>query len=195
VETYGTQRGWVRGNSHIDLVSPRTRTLKGTLLARSPGTGKPGEADVVFLPSVSDSLEFSGRRSSVRGKFVLTSPPERSCRPDEDFVANATSQTLAKIRTARAADSAAWKERIAHTGYTTGPSTGSLGKRLEDAGAAGIIIANWQGGWGVEQVLFTENRRAPALVLSCEDYSLLFRLAEHNQHPVVRVNADAREAG
>src|SRR3954465_5802497 len=37
-EQYGTWRGWRRGYSHIDLVSPRTRSLEGTMLAWSPGT-------------------------------------------------------------------------------------------------------------------------------------------------------------
>ncbi|MCC7132946.1 MAG: peptidase M28, partial [Gemmatimonadales bacterium] len=32
-ETYGTWRGWRRGTSHIDLVSPRVRSLEGTMLA------------------------------------------------------------------------------------------------------------------------------------------------------------------
>jgi hypothetical protein len=37
-EQVGTWRGWRRGHSHIDLVSPRVRTLEGTMLAWSPGT-------------------------------------------------------------------------------------------------------------------------------------------------------------
>src|SRR5579862_5478365 len=38
-ERYGTWRGWTRGPSHIDLVSPRVRTLEATMLGDSPGTG------------------------------------------------------------------------------------------------------------------------------------------------------------
>jgi len=38
-EQVGTWRGWRRGYSHIDLVYPRTRSLEGTMLAYSPGTG------------------------------------------------------------------------------------------------------------------------------------------------------------
>src|SRR5215213_7578261 len=37
-EQYGTWRGWRRGTSHIDLVSPRVRSLEGTMLAWRPGT-------------------------------------------------------------------------------------------------------------------------------------------------------------
>ena len=32
-EQYGTWRGWERGPSHIDLVSPRVRTLQGQMWA------------------------------------------------------------------------------------------------------------------------------------------------------------------
>ena len=49
-EQYGTWRGWERGTSHIDLVSPRVRSLEGMAAAWSPahrrarrgGRGDPG---------------------------------------------------------------------------------------------------------------------------------------------------------
>ena len=41
-EQYGTWRGWERGHSHIDLVSPRRRTLQGQMVGYSPGTGGQG---------------------------------------------------------------------------------------------------------------------------------------------------------
>ena len=37
-EQYGTWRGWERGISHIDLVSPRVRSLEGMAAAWSPAT-------------------------------------------------------------------------------------------------------------------------------------------------------------
>ena len=39
-EKWGEWRGWERGISHIDMVSPRVKTLEGTQLAWSPGMGK-----------------------------------------------------------------------------------------------------------------------------------------------------------
>jgi carboxypeptidase Q len=194
-ETYGTQRAWSRISTHMDLVTPRARTLDATLLARSPGTRGATQGDVVLLPSVADSFAFAQWLPTARGKFVLVSPAERSCRPSEEFAANGTPQTVAAMRRARASDSASWNARVAKTGYSTGLATGSLGRRLEDAGVAGVLTTNWPDGWGVKQVLFTENTRAPALVLGCEDYGLLYRLAGHNQHPSIRLDAEARDAG
>ena len=52
-EQYGTWRGWRRGVSHIDLVTPRVRSLEGMMLAWSPGTkGRPVTAPVITLPQV-----------------------------------------------------------------------------------------------------------------------------------------------
>ena len=38
-EQYGKWKGWRRGTTHVDLMTPRVRTLEGTLLAWSAGTG------------------------------------------------------------------------------------------------------------------------------------------------------------
>src|SRR5262245_26724071 len=38
-EEYGKWRGWRRGTTHVDLMTPRVRSLEGTLLAWSAGTG------------------------------------------------------------------------------------------------------------------------------------------------------------
>src|SRR6185503_17045007 len=51
------------------------------------------------------------------------------------------------------------------------------------------------GGWGVIEVFETYNTRAPAVTLTCEDYGLLFRLAEHGQTPKVRLDLDATLLG
>src|SRR5262245_54821013 len=32
IERYGTWRGWRRGTSHIDMMTPRVRTLEGTMV-------------------------------------------------------------------------------------------------------------------------------------------------------------------
>src|SRR5688500_254874 len=42
-EQYGTWRGWRRGYTHVDLLSPRVRTLEAMMLAWSPGTTAPVE--------------------------------------------------------------------------------------------------------------------------------------------------------
>ena len=80
-ERYGTWRSWRRGPTHIDLVEPRVRTLEGTMLAWSPGTRGPVTGAVVALPE----SDFAGWLRTIRGKYVLLSPPQPTCRPDESW--------------------------------------------------------------------------------------------------------------
>ncbi len=51
------------------------------------------------------------------------------------------------------------------------------------------------GGWGVIEVFETYNKIAPAVTLTCEDYGLVYRLAENNQKPMVRLDVDASLLG
>src|SRR5215211_3849094 len=58
-EQWGEWRGWERGVTHIDLISPRVRSLEGMMLAWSPGTqGKTVTAETILLPDVADSIAF-----------------------------------------------------------------------------------------------------------------------------------------
>ncbi len=51
------------------------------------------------------------------------------------------------------------------------------------------------GGWGVIEVFETYNKTAPAVTLTCEDYGLVYRLAENKQKPMVRLDLDAQLLG
>ena len=84
-EQYGTWRGWERGISHIDLVSPRVRSLEGMAAAWSPATDGPVEAGVVILTDAGSPEGFESWLAEVRGKFVLISRPETSCRPQDNL--------------------------------------------------------------------------------------------------------------
>jgi carboxypeptidase Q len=196
-EQYGTWKGWQRGISHIDLIAPRVRTLEGMMLAWSPGTGgKDVTAAAVVLPEVSDSNAFVRWLPEVKGKFVLISMLQPTCRPDADWEQFATTASFDKLKDERNKAQVAWNRRVANTGYTVGLGTGTLGRRLEQAGAAGVIASRWSNGWGVQKVfgsLYQE--RAPAIDLSCEDYGLVYRLAEHGQAPMLRVKSEAQFTG
>jgi carboxypeptidase Q len=51
------------------------------------------------------------------------------------------------------------------------------------------------GGWGVARIFETYNTIAPAIQLSCEDYGLVFRLAENKQKPMLRLDLTAQLLG
>ncbi|HEX7049598.1 MAG TPA: M20/M25/M40 family metallo-hydrolase [Longimicrobiales bacterium] len=190
-EQYGTWRGWRRGVTHIDLLEPRVRTLEGTMLAWSPGTDGEVEGPVVALPDVHSAAEFEAWLPQVEGKFVLVSFAQPTCRPDDNWEEWATPESLERMRTARETAEDAWEARVDATGL----NSRELAHRLEQAGALGILTSRWSRGWGVNKVFSAATEEVPTLDLSCEDYGLLFRLAENGQGPVLRVEADAEFLG
>ena len=267
-EQYGTWRGWRRGVSHIDLVSPRVRSLEGMMLAWSPGTkGRPVTAPVIVLPKFQDSTEFVKWLPKAKGKIVMLSPAWPTCRPSEDWMRWSTPASMAHMDTLVAQMQQDWAvmtgpdgrpdstKMYRGTGYTLALGTGTLGMRLEKAGVAGMITSRTKlggfanpfapangrggfggrggrggrggppggasargggpaaslaqangrggfggdgrgtGGWGTIEVFETYNTIAPAVTLTCEDYGLLYRLAENNQKPMVRLDLDAQLLG
>lgn len=258
-EQYGTWRGWRRGVSHIDLIQPRARSLEGTMLAWSPGTGgRPVTAEAIVLPQFADSTEFVGWLPQARGKIVLLSPAYPTCRPSEDWNRWGTPESIARMDTAIALMNRDWAtsqdgaKRYRGTGYSLSLGTGTLGNRLEQAGVAGMISSRTKltgfsnpfpaaagggrggrgggrggaapgagtmrgggpggapaaggrggfgggpggsGGWGVIEIFETYNTIAPAVTLTCEDYGLVYRLADNKQKPMVRLDLDAQLLG
>lgn len=196
-EQYGTWMQWRRGRTHIDLVEPRVRTLEGMTLAWSPGTG--GETvrgELVVLPEVSTAAEFDAWLPTVRGKFVATSFPQPTCRPDADWEQWATEASMERMLTERRAASQAWARRLSGIAGVGGRAAeGRIAKRLEEAGAVGVVTSTWSGGWGVRRVFNAATEQAPTVDLGCEDYGLVARLALHGQHPVLEVMSDAELLG
>ncbi len=195
-EQYGKWKGWRRGTTHVDLMTPRVRTLEGTLLAWSAGTGgKDVTGTTVILPEVRDSAALVAWLPQAKGKFVLVSMAQPTCRPDDNWRQFGDSASFARMRAARDSATRAWTARIAATGYGVGLGTGTLGKRLQDAGVAGVIASRWSNGWGVNKVFDSRTDKVPSVDLSCEDYGLVYRLTENNQGPTLRVRADAEFLG
>ncbi|HYD54263.1 MAG TPA: hypothetical protein VEA99_16630, partial [Gemmatimonadaceae bacterium] len=196
-ERYGTWRSWRRGVTHIDLLQPRVRTLEGTMLAWSPGTRGPVSGPAIVLPDLADEAAFTAWLPQVRGKYVLVSMAQPTCRPDDDWRQWADSASFARMRNERADATRRWTQRVRRTA-SPGDSANAarlLPGKLERAGALGIVTNLWSQGWGVDKIFNARTERAPVLDLSCEDYGLVFRLAERNQGPVLRVNAEAQSLG
>jgi len=228
-EQYGTWRGWRRGTSHIDLVTPRVRSLEGTMVGYSPGTGgKDVTAPVVILPRFRDSTEFVQWLPQAKGKLVMVSAAYPTCRPPEDWTQNATPASALRMDSLMVATQSEWAAQrggggVRGTGYSLALGGGTLGMRLEKAGAAGVITSrpklsfripaadgagrggrgggfgggapNGTGGWGTMEIFETYNTSAPTIALSCEDYGLVFRLAENHQNPQLKLNLDAQLLG
>jgi carboxypeptidase Q len=199
-EQYGTWRDWTRGPSEIQLIAPRRRTLEAIELPWSPSTPPGGaDGDVVMLPPVSevaDSASFARWLVTAKGKFVMLSEPQPSCRPDTNWAQWASPRSAAAARAARDSVTADWEKRI---GVALGNGSGpTLAPRFVAAGAIGFLTNMWSEGWGVDKIMsggpVGATTTVPIFDVSCEDYSLLARLASHGQHPRVHALAEGHLA-
>src|SRR5690606_18770719 len=191
-EQWGEWKGWERGITHIDMISPRIQTLEGTQLAWSPSTGKkPIVADCVILPEVKDSLDFQRWLPSVKGKFVLVAMKQPTGRPDYNWQEFATPESFEKMKKEREAATKAWNDNIKRTGY----SSRTISEALEKAGAAGIIDNYWSRGFGVSKIFGARTKKIPTVDIALEDYTMLYRMIEHGHAPKLRIRAESKDLG
>jgi hypothetical protein len=192
-EKYGTWRGWERGITHIDMVSPRVQSLDGTQLAWNPGTSSKGiTAEAVVLPKNIESADaFKKWLPTVKGKFVLISMNQPTGRPDYNWEEFATETSFTKMKDDRQAQTEEWRANIKRAGHTSR----SLIPAIEEAGAAGIITCNWSRGFGVNKIFSARTKKIPAVDMELEDYTMLYRMAEYGNKPVVKIVAESKELG
>lgn len=190
-EEYGTWRGWRQGPVHVDLVAPRAQTLESELLAYSPGSDGPVEGEVVAPPRDLTAETAPQWLETIAGKFVMTTPPEPMCRAPQELEQYARAATVERVDSLRQA----WQADMSGRMRAVARGWRDRERTLEDAGAAGILTSRWSGGWGVNKIFDAGTRQVPAIDLSCEDYGMLFRMAEAGQNPRIRVEADAQDLG
>jgi carboxypeptidase Q len=192
MDSVGTWRGWDQGFTHVDLLEPRRRTLEAIPMAYSPGTDGIVEGRVVAIPDGLTEADVESWLAGLEGAFVLAMPPEPTCRARQELEANAREETVAKIDSLRQAERAAWGDRLESLGSRSPWTTMA---RVAEAGAAGIVMGWWSGGWGVNKIFEAPTREVPSFSLSCEDYGLLYRLAEEGSAPRIRVEMTAELTG
>ncbi|MDQ0638515.1 carboxypeptidase Q [Pedobacter sp. W3I1] len=191
-EKWGEWAGWERGITHIDLISPRVRTLEGTQLAWSPSTnGKSINAEAIILPAITDSVSFQKWLPNVKGKIVLISMNQLSGRPEKNWEEFATKDLFEKFKKEKAEAAKAWVTSIAKTGLTAK----TLPVAIENAGAVAVVINNWSQGFGVDKIFGANTTKVPTLDLSVEDYGLVYRLALNGDKPKLRIEAESKKLG
>ncbi|RZK49800.1 MAG: M20/M25/M40 family metallo-hydrolase [Pedobacter sp.] len=191
-EKWGEWRGWERGVTHIDLISPRVRSLEGTQLAWSPSTkGQAIQAEAIVIPDVADSLAFVNWLPQAKGKVVLISMNPVSGRPDKNWEEFGLKTSVEKMKKEKADATTAWRNRLAKTGL----NAKNLALAIENAGAAAIVINNWSLGWGVDKIFGANTTKIPTLNLSVEDYGLVYRLAQSGSKPTLKIVSESKELG
>jgi hypothetical protein len=110
---------------------------------------------------------------------------------------------MQRMQQARVASDAAWQQRLRRAAGVSADANNQqvnqalarLRTRLEESGALGLLLSNWSNDYGVNKIFDSDTRRIPSVDLSCEDYGLVFRLAQNNQGPIVRLEAEAEFTG
>lgn len=190
-EQWGEWRGWERGITHVDLIEPRVKTLEAMQLAWSPGTNGPVSAEVVIIPDISSEQEFKNWLPNVKGKFVMINAAQPTGRPDYNWEKFGTEASIEKMREDRGKVLTAWNRRIRSTGL----NGRTLPAALEEAGAAGILISNWSRGFGVNKIFGARTKTIPTVDIGLEDYGTLFRMVEHGDKPVIRMDVTSKDLG
>lgn len=191
-QNWGVWRGWERGISHIDMISPRVRTLEATQLAWCPSMGnKPVTAGLIILPDLADSAAYAAWMPSVKGKFVMVSMLQPTGRPDDNWEQFGTRESIKKMKDQRTEMTDNWNARIRKSGY----NARTLPVALEKAGAAGVVSSYWSAGFGVDKIFGAYTKKIPSIDIMQEDYGMLYRLVESGADPKIRVHVESKERG
>jgi len=119
------------------------------------------------LPRFADSTEFVRWLPQAKGKLVLVSAPQPTCRPTADFTEFATPATRARTDSARAQVAREWSNpNVRGTGYSVALAGGGLARRLDEAGVAGVITSRPTNAVGTRSVFETYNTVSPTLSFS-----------------------------
>lgn len=190
-EQYGTWLGWSRGVTHVDLISPRVRTLEAYALSYSPGMRRPAEGLVVAYPeNVMTPEQFDAWLPNVKGKFFLMNPPRLSCRSPGQWAEFGTPEEIERVNAAQTKLQQDWAQtNVAMSGGR------NVWQKLKDAGALGVFTHQFSNYPGIQKVFGSPMQTIPAFAVGCEDYGLLFRMARNNQSPRVRAFTDSRVVG
>ena len=198
-EKWGEWKAWERGITHIDMISPRVQTLDGMQLAWSPGTGSKGvTAEVVTIPMFKDKDDFTDWLKTIKGKFVLVSQNQITGRTDDNWKEFATDESFEAMKKERDTMSKSFRENLKKTGYSNWRGTGLNEegiKLLESSGAAGIIASYWSREIGSNKIFGASTEKIPSVDIELEDYTMLYRMAEYGDKPIVKIVAESKDLG
>ena len=188
-EQYGTWNSWNRGATFVQLTAPRVKPLEATMMSWSGNTaGKWVEGEVVTLKPYATPEEFKAWLPNVKGKIVLASAPRLSCRMPAQVQEFAMASTLAAL------DSAQRDLTATYAGLTQRVPT--FYADVKAAGAVAVFESNWSQFPGIDKVFGSpRNAALPTIDIGCEDYGLLFRLAQNRQGPKIKMLAESQALG
>jgi hypothetical protein len=188
-EQYGTWNAWKRGPAYASLTAPRVKTLDATMLSWSGNTGGQFvEGGVVILEPYQTPEEFRAWLPKVKGKVILSGGPRLSCRSAEQINLFGMPSTIEALNLEQ--------NQLAATYRGLNQRVPTFYQDVKDAGALAVFESSWSAYSGVQKIFGSpRNNPLPTLDIGCEDYGMLFRLAQNNQGPVVKLMAESESLG
>jgi carboxypeptidase Q len=192
-QEWGEWRGWERGITHVDMVSPRVVTLNAMQLAWSPNGPKKGikNAEVVGYPTFENAQAFTDWLPSVKGKVVMVSMPQPTGRPNYNWDKFGTDESIDKMKKDRAKLTEDWNKNIRNTGF----SSRTIAAEIEKAGAVAIFSSRWSRAFGANKIFSAGTKEIPNIDVSLEDYAMLYRLFQYGDSPKVNIVSESKELG
>ena len=158
------------------------------MLGWSPGTnGHPVEGDVITLPTDTSAAGMAAWLRDARGKFVLTpapgiagpGAPNPTCRSQANEVEFGQPDQWVRDNARRDVSDTRYRARLPKSADTTANGRRDYSSKWpKDAGVAGILSTYWSGYPGTDKVFGNPREQVPTVDVTCEDWNLLYRLAE-----------------
>jgi hypothetical protein len=188
-EPYGTWNSWRRGVTFAQLTAPRVKTLEATMLSWSGSTGGQWvEGDVAVIKPYDSVETYRAWLLTVPGKIILTSAPRLTCRSPQQ-VAEFSMPSAQEVLEAAQRDLTATYQGLTQR-------VPSFYDDVKAAGAVAVFETNWSNYPGIERIFGSpRNGALPTVDIGCEDYGMLFRLAQNGQVPKAKLMTDAEFLG
>lgn len=188
-EQYGTWNSWRRGPAYATLTAPRLKTLDATMLSWSGNTGGQFvEGGVVILEPYQTPEEFRAWLPTVKGKVILSGGPRLSCRSAMQIAEFGMPRTIEALNLEQ--------NQLLATYRGLNQRVPTFYQDVKDAGALAVFESNWSAYPGIQKIFGSpRNNPLPTFDIGCEDYGMLFRLAQNNQGPVVKLMAESESLG
>lgn len=191
-------RGWQYTSATVDLLAPRTLSLRAVPKAWTPGTNGPVEGDAIAV-SFKTKADLDKYKGKLKGKIVLLSE-YREYKPgteaDSKRYDEAGLNAMLDYAVPKDPNPAERKKRAAEF-VQRQEMTQLLNKFLVEEGAlASLSISGWDN--GIIRVGGGGSRRAgepvgiPELAVSAEHYNPMLRALERNETVRLRINVDAK---
>lgn len=183
-EKWGEYTGWERGITHVDMITPRIKSLEAMLMGKSPGLDKPVNAEVVVIPSLADTTAAKAWLQTVKGKFILMTPYQPTGWTDAEWALSTSKPAFDRMKKQRDSINREFSQRRSKI----------YPRMLEAAGVAGMLVNNWNRALGADRIM-TAAGNIPTINIGLEDYTMLYHLAETGYKPTVNVDVRSKNTG